>query len=131
MIEKARDILSDRQLELLLTLYEKPTVAAAARQLKMTAANVRHELYDIAVQLEYISPIVERRRKDGQLYKRHLGATALSKILEERDDIEAEDRRIIEVAATSTSQTIAASKMDMSIKEFTARFKQIRDQYNF
>lgn len=128
MIEIGYGTLNDEQMRVLFALVNEPTAMRAAKKLKMRVPEMRAELYEIAAQLGMIRP--ERTTRTGRFYRKRLGAVAYQQILREIE-MEDDEREIIEAAAKSFNQVIAAKSLDMTFAEFNARHTAIRNRYDF
>jgi len=130
MIEKGRDILRDDHMAVLYALYDESTKGEAAAHLGISVAMLEKKVQDI-VTLMTAPPKTERLTKYGKPYLRHLGRRAYTSILAEYSDMEDEERQIIEAAARSKNQVIAAQSLGMSLNVYTKRYRQIRKQHGF
>lgn len=135
LIEKGRDGLTDDQMNILFTLYEEDTVQAACEVMDMTESELEQAFAAIVRQVEPPAPKrqpkPERLRGDGRPYRKRLANTALLKIISEHDDLTEDEVRILQAAADSFNQVIAADSLDMSYKEFIQAYMAIRNTHGF
>lgn len=135
LIEKGRDSLSDEQMNVLFTLYEEDHLQAASEVLATNETELGEMVDDIVRLVEPPAlkrpPKSERLRGDGKPYRKRLANTALLKIISEHDDLTEDEVRILQAAADSFNQVIAADSLGMSYKEFIQAYMAIRNTHEF
>lgn len=134
-IEEGRDKFDYDQMEALLVLYEQDSPEAACEELGISVEEMMSLLEPIFGQIvsggHDTPPQPEKHNSKGQARRRRLGSAALVQIIKERTELEPEEVQILEAAATSFNQVIAAHSLGITYKDFMARYQAIRRKYDF
>jgi hypothetical protein len=126
LIEAKRDVLSDDDMELLLTLHEQSTKKRAANELGISIDELEERLAIL-----FPPKTDERRTKTGEAYAKRLTNTAITAILLEHEDLNEDERRILAALVGSRNQIIAALSLDMSYEDFMSQYKAVRRKHGF
>jgi len=127
LIEAKRDVLSDDDMELLLTMHEQPSKVRAARELGISIEELEQRLAVLFPPKQ----VVERRTRTGEAYAKRLTNTAIKAILLEHEDLDENERMLLATLMESRNQVIAAAALGMTYTDFMGNYRAIRRKHGF
>ena len=126
LIEAKRDELSDDDMEVLLTVYEQPSLAHAAEELGVSIEELESRL-----NILFPPKIDTRVTKNGEKYAKRLTDTAIKSILAEHEDLGDDERELLSALIGARNQVIAATSLDMNFSTFIGKYKSMRRKHGF
>lgn len=125
LIETHRDVLTDDEMEVFLTLYEQLDAESAAAELGMTIDQLQE------VVERYFPKKAERRTRKGELYRKRLSDIALRQILDTTPNLTEKERETLQAMIGADNQVVAAMSLNMKYSAFIKQYSRIRDEHGF